>query len=90
MSRRTTAIAAALSLLAIGSPLVGTNANPIGDKLHNSAAVKHKEGDYQGVIADCTKAIEVDPQNAYAFLNRAAAKQQLKIIRGQSLTMPRY
>ena len=82
MSRRTFAIAAALSVLALGSPLINANANPIGDKLHNSGAVKHKEGDYQGAIDDYTKAIEFNPQDAYAFLNRAAAKQQLKDYQG--------
>ena len=82
MSRRTTAIAAALSVLALGSPLINANANPIGDKLHNSGAVKHKEGDYQGAIDDYTKAIELDPQYADAYNNRGTSKGRLKDYQG--------
>ncbi len=35
MSRRTTAIAAALSVLALGSPLVIANANPLATQYFN-------------------------------------------------------
>ncbi len=41
MSRRAIAIAAALSVLALGSPLVTVNANPLADNLFNSGVGKY-------------------------------------------------
>ena len=52
MSRRTTAIAAALSVLALGSPLITACANPLADNSFNSGVDKYNQGDYQGAIAD--------------------------------------
>ena len=41
MPRRTIAIAAALSVLALGSPLIIANANPLADNLFNSGVGKY-------------------------------------------------
>ena len=41
MSRRAIAIAAALSVLALGSPLIIANANPLADNLFNSGVGKY-------------------------------------------------
>ena len=61
MSRRTTAIAAALSVLALGSPLITACANPLANNSYNSGVDKYEQGNYQGAIADYTKAIEINP-----------------------------
>ena len=76
MSRRTTAIAAALSVLALGSPLITACANPSIDTFNNGVD-KYEQGDYQGAIADYTKAIEINPDFADAFLNRGMVKAKL-------------
>ena len=74
MSRRTTAIAAALSVLALGSPLVIANANPLATQYFNQGVEKYEVGNYQGAIADWNKAIEINPQDALAYYNRGLAK----------------
>ena len=38
---------------------------------------KVHKGDYQGAIADCNEAIELDPKNATAYNNRGYAKGKL-------------
>ena len=82
MSRRTIAIAAALSVLALGSPLITANANPLARQYHDHGLDKYDAGNYQGAIADFNKAIEIDPQNADAYYYRAYAKGQLKDYQG--------
>ena len=82
MSRRTIAIAAALSVLALGSPLVIASANPLADNLFHSGVDKYMQGDYQGAIADYTKAIEINPQDVGAYTNRGIAKNGLKDYQG--------
>ena len=82
MSRRTTAIAAALSLLALGSPLIGACANPLANNSFNSGVDKYKQGDCQGAIADYTKAIEINPQDVGAYTNRGLAKDDLEDYEG--------
>ena len=77
MSRRTTAIAAALSLLALGSPLVGANANPLVTQYLDQGVEKYDAGNYQGAIDDYTKAIEINPQDYTAYNNRGHAKRYL-------------
>ena len=79
MSRRTTAIAAALTLLALGSPLMTSCADslPLEIQYYNQGVDKYNAGNYQGAIDDYTKAIDVDPQNAYAYYNRGKAKYDL-------------
>ena len=68
MSRRTITIAAALSVLALGSQLITGCSNSAGDIHFRSADLKYKRGNYQGAIDDYTKAIEL----AYVF--RGATK----------------
>ena len=41
----------------------------------SSGTEKQKFGDYDGAIADFDRAIEIDPQNVGAFVNRAVCKQ---------------
>ena len=77
MSRRTTAIAAALSLLALGSSVITAYANPLANNSFNSGVDKYEQGDFQGAITDFSKAIEINPQDASAFLNRGVAKTKL-------------
>jgi len=78
MSRRTTAIAAALSVLALGSPLIIARANPLGNSFFYSGVEKYEQGDYQGAIADYSKAIEINPQDADYYFIRGLAKSRLK------------
>ena len=77
MSRRTIAIAAALSVLALGSPLITACANPLANNSFNSGVDKYEQGDYQGAIADYTKALEINPESANAYYNRGNAKNKL-------------
>ena len=77
MSRRTIAIAAALSVLALGSPLITVNANPLARQYFNQGVEKYEAGNSQGAIADFTKAIEINPQDAGAYSNRGSAKDDL-------------
>ena len=78
MSRRTTAIAAALSVLSLGSPLITGCTNPLATQYFNQGVEKYEAGNYQGAIADWSKAIEINPQDAYAYYNRGNAKYDLK------------
>ncbi|WP_051410946.1 tetratricopeptide repeat protein [Synechococcus sp. CC9616] len=77
MSRRTIAIAAALSVLAVGSPLITANANPLATQYFNQGVEKYEAGNYQGAIDDFNKAIEINPQDADAYNNRGGAKIEL-------------
>ena len=82
MSRRTITIAATLSVLALGSPLINARTNPLFIEYFNQGVERHEAGNYQGVIADCTKAIEVNPNYALAYSNRGNAKDDLKDYQG--------
>ena len=77
MSRRKTAIAAALTVLALGSPLITGCTNPFATQYFNQGLEKYKVGNYQGAIADWNKAIEINPQDALAYYNRGLAKYDL-------------
>jgi tetratricopeptide (TPR) repeat protein len=74
MSRRTIAIASALSVLALGSPLITGCANDLATNSLNSGVEKYEQGDYQGAIDDWSKAIEIDPRQTLAYYNRGNAK----------------
>ncbi len=82
MSRRTTALAAALSLLVFGAPLITGCSDFAGNIAWRSAEQKFEKGDFKGAIADYTKAIEINPQYADAYNNRGAAKYSLKDTQG--------
>ena len=82
MSRRTTAIATALCVLAIGSPLIAGCANPLATKSYNSGIEKYEQGDYQGAIANFTKAIEINSQDADYYYGRGDSKFELKDFQG--------
>ena len=74
MSRRTIAIAAVLSMLALGSPLIIANANPLANQHFDQGVEKHLAGNHQGAIDDSTKAIEINPQYADAYRLRGSSK----------------
>ncbi len=82
MSRRTTAIAAALSVLALGSPLMTGCANPLATNSHNSGVEKYEQGDYQGAIADCNKVIEINPELAIAYRMCGINKELIGDLKG--------
>tara|TARA_B100001063_G_C16556254_1_gene448641 strand:+ start:193 stop:615 length:423 start_codon:yes stop_codon:yes gene_type:complete len=82
MSRRTTAIAAALSVLALGSPLITAKADPLADIFNDIGLELYKQGDYQGAITEYTKAIEIKPNYVMAYYNRGIAKYMLSDYRG--------
>ena len=77
MSLRPTALAAALSVLALGSPLISGCTNPLAIISSSRGAEKYEQGDYQGAIADFTRAIEINPRYADAYLKRGNAKDEL-------------
>ena len=52
MSSRIIAIAAALSVLSLGSPLISGCTNPLGIQHYNQGVEKHKADNYQGAIDD--------------------------------------
>ena len=83
MSRRTIAIAAALSVLALGSPLIAARANPLFVQYFNKGVERMNSGNYQGAIAYYTKALEINPQGASVPFNyRGDAKYKLKDYQG--------
>ena len=98
MTRRTTALAAALSLLPIGQPLLLGSTTALAtaavvlspQAAHaqsaadyvNAGVEKGESGDLQGAIADFTKAIEINPQYAIAYTNRGFAKSNSKDYQG--------
>ena len=90
MSRRRTALAAALSLLPLGQPLVLVSSTAMAtgalllstqaahaqsaDDYVNRGNSKYRLRDYQGAISDFNKAIEINPQYATAYYNRGIIK----------------
>ena len=82
MSRRTTAIVAALSVLALGSTLITANANPLATQYFDQGVEKYDTGNYQGAIDDWSRAIEINPKNALAYYNRGLAKDDLQDYQG--------
>ena len=98
MKRRTTAFAAALSLLPLGQPLLlGSNTALATAAVVLSTQAAHAQSaedyvdrgnskyrlrDYQAAIADYSKAIEINPQLAPAYYNRGFAKDELEDYQG--------
>ena len=93
MTRRTTAIAAALSLLPLGQPLLLGSTTTLATAVvmfstqaaHAQSAStyvdagieKGKSGDLQEAIADFNKALIIDAQSASAYYYRGSAKVAL-------------
>ena len=77
-----TAIAAALTVLALWSPLITGCTNPFATQYFNQGLEKYKVGNYQGAIADWNKAIEINPQDAHAYSNRGLARELANDLEG--------
>ena len=77
MPRRTTAIAAALTLRALGSPLITRCAQSLERQYFNQGIEKYEEGNYQEALADFTKALEINPQSALTYYNLGVTKSAL-------------
>ena len=76
-----------LNAIRIGYKKGNTNNRPIayeapttlsGDDYFYRAYDKHRKGDLRGAIADYTKAIEIDPNYANAYVDRGVAKDDLE------------
>ena len=78
MKLRETAIAAVLSLLACGSPLLTGCSSFRGNIAFENALEKQNAGDYSGAISDYNKAIKINPKDADAFNSRGNIKIDLK------------
>ena len=85
MSRRTIAIAAALSVLALGSPLITANANPLARQYYDQGFDKYDAGNYQGATDDYTKTIEIDPQYELFYTLRVSAREKTNDLVGACL-----
>ncbi len=93
MKRRTTALAAAFSLLPLGQPLLLGSITALAtaavvllpQAAHAQTAgeffkrgiVNHELGDLQEAITNWNKAIEINPQYVDAYIKRGYAKRQL-------------
>ena len=99
MKLRNTAIAAALSLIPIGQPLVIGTSAVLTSALailavpetaqaesavfyYNRGNAKYDLEDYYGAIADYSKAIEINPREAFIFKNRGIAKELIGDMKG--------
>ena len=82
MPRRSTSIAAALSVLALGSPLMTGCANPLATNFYNSGVEKYVKGDYQVLFTDYSNAILVISQYDGAYANRGLVKDKLFDVNG--------
>ena len=74
MSRRTIAIAAALSVLALGSPLLTGCTNPLATQYFDQRVEKYEVSNYQAAIADYTKVIDINPRYSDVYYHRGTAK----------------
>ena len=78
MSRRTTAIAAALSMLALGCQLNNENDIPLATQYFNQGIHIYEQGNYQGAINAFTKALKMAPNDAESYYIRGLAKVDLE------------
>jgi tetratricopeptide (TPR) repeat protein len=65
-------------LLAVLVPAVAFGAQTAANTYNTQGARDRQRGDFQAAIADFTKAIELKPDYAVAYSNRAGAKRALK------------
>ena len=98
MKRRTTALAAALSLLPLGQPLLLGSTTALAtaavvlstqaahaqsaEDFLDAGVEKGRSGDYQGAIAELDKAIEINPMYTDAYYIRGYAKDELEDYQG--------
>ena len=52
--------------------------NPTSDNYINLSLTQYKQKDYDGCIASCRKALELDPQSAIAYNNICSAHNAMK------------
>ena len=78
MSRRPTAIAAALSMLALGCQLNNENEVPLATQYFNQGIHIYEQGNYQGAINAFTKALKMTPNDAESYYIRGLAKVDLE------------
>ena len=77
MRKRTNGIAAVLSLLVCGSPLLTGCSSFGGNIAFENALDKQNAGDYSGAISDYNKVIKINPKDADAYFNRGYSKYEL-------------
>lgn len=68
----------ALVDMEIKAPEIKIADKPKTDDLYLQAVAKYNQGDYQGAIATYSQIIKLDPNNARAYINRGAARTQIK------------
>lgn len=64
------------------SPLSSPVSTAAAEDLYNQGWQKYDEGDYQGAIADFTKAIAIKPDYAVAYNDRGLARSQINDFQG--------
>ena len=67
----------ALGAIFAVSLAVSPSANAADNPFIKSGNAKYLQGDYDGAIADYSRAIELDPDDAAAYYNRGNAKSEL-------------
>ena len=77
MQKRSGTIAAALSVLICGSPLLTGCSTYDNNTAFQNAVEKHIAGDYLGAITHYNKELEVNPKDEDVYYNRGNAKNKL-------------
>ncbi len=77
MSRRTAAIAAALSIVPLGCQLNKENEVPFATQHFNQGTDNYEQGNYQDAINDFTNALKIVPNDAESYYARGLAKDNL-------------
>ena len=82
MSRRTTAIAAALSIITLGCQLNNESEIPLATQYFNQGTDNYEQGNYQGAINDFTNVLKIVPNDAESYYARGLSKDNLGDYRG--------